>query len=334
MFKSIGEIQNKINLKGRCAIYNGKLNADWVAAGFECSFVGNSIRVFFETEAHNTPVYVCCETDGQRQKIAVSSSSEVLVIDGLEYGSHDFSIMRVTEVFSPKNNVTDYLFITGIDLGDGELEDKKIEKRKRIDFYGDSITNAWASLADPDSTERRQCDNDFSISYANLTAKALNAEANVCAVSGHGIICSHDGNRSEPMSMFYNMQSRYLPLKTDFAEKPDLIVIALGTNDTGGNTSNEEMGGGMKKFISLLRRTMPETPIVWIYGMMNEYYVPMMTELIDKLSKDDKNVYFLPFKAIKRENNETGAFGHPNIKAQKAIAEKLTNYILEKGFLN
>lgn len=325
-------LKDKINLCGRCTMHDDKINMDWVGAGMEFSFCGDYLRIFFETNAEkiNIPLYIYSEIDGIGHKTAVSRSDEVLAIDLPEFKTHTFRLLRITEVKSPINDVSDYLFVTGIDLGrNGKLLNLP-KKEKIIDFYGDSITNGWASLADPQSEERRQCDNDYCVSYAYLTANELNADARICAVSGHGIVSDCHGDRSEPMKLFYDMESRYLPIKMSFDKKADIIVSALGTNDCAANVSDTEMRDGIKEFISLIRKDSPDTHIVWMYGMMNTSYIPMMTKLFDELK--DRNISFLPIEPVRASLNETGAFGHPNRKGERRIADALISHI--KSVLN
>lgn len=330
MVLPIEKVKDKITLLGRCALHDGKIVMDWVGSGFEITFRGDFIRVFFETEADSQPVYVYSEIDGRRQKIAVSNSNEVLVMDNLGEGAHKFKIIRITEVYSSIDKIEDYLFVTGIELGrKGKFEIMKPADscRKVIDFYGDSITNAWASLAEPDSEDRRICDNDYTVSYAYLTSAALGADARVCAVSGHGIVASCDGDRSEPMKRFYNMKVRCLPIEMDFSSQPDVVVIALGTNDVAGGVPDEEFRLAAADFVRMVRSDAEKAEIVWMYGMMNDRFIPVLKDLIDELKRTDAHISFLPIKCVRREDDETGAFAHPNIKGERRIANELINHI-------
>lgn len=329
---SIAEIQDKIIMHGRCALYHDMLNVDWVGAGLSLRFFGDSIRVFFETDAYKLnpadkdPIYVYSEIDGIAQKFAIMDSKEVLVIDGLENKEHTFKIMRITELFFPEQ----YLFISGIDFGrkgiDALLKTPPAPGM-RFDFYGDSITNAYASLTDPITNEKMQCNNDYSISYANQTALNFYADACVCAVSGHGIVSVWDGNRSEPMKNYYKQKSRHLPIEMDFSKKPDLIVIALGTNDFAAGVSDDEMRKGMLAFIQMIRQDMPDTDIIWIYGMMTNGYCDMMQSLFEDIKKSDNHFYSLHINIVEPEQEEVGGDGHPNRKGQKRIADELTAFI-------
>lgn len=332
---SIADIQDKIVVHGRCAVCDDKLNMDWVGAGFSVKFKGDSIRVFFKTDAFKLnssdrePVYVCSETDGIVQKFAVLDSTEVLVIDGLENKEHTFKIMRITEMFFPEQ----YLFVTGIDLGRNGIEAvvKTIDlPKKKFDFYGDSITNAYASLADPITNEKLQCNNDFSVSYAYKTAQNFNAEACVCAVSGHGIISTWYGNRNEPMKNYYRQKSRYLPIETDFSDRPDLIIIALGTNDYAAGVSEDEMKEGMLEFVHMIRKDVANTDIIWIYGMMTNGYSGMMKRLFADIEKTDNHFYSLHIDMVELDDDEVGGDGHPNKKGQLRIADELTQFIKSK----
>lgn len=44
---------------------------------------------------------------------------------------------------------------------------------------------------------------------------------------------------------------------------PDLIIISLGTNDAQGNFRNEQFSANLQKFMTLLRKECPETPVLF-----------------------------------------------------------------------
>lgn len=338
---SISAITDKIVLHGRCAMYDNKLNTDWVGGGFTCRFKGDSIKIFFETEADEAPVYVKCildeKTEHQKtEKHSVCNSDDIITIDNLNYGEHTLKLVRITEVLDDRTKTKQYLNTTHIEIsayepnaGEAELLSAKKTTKYTFDFYGDSITNGWAGLADENEVNFniKPCHSDHSITYAYKVSERLNADARVCAVSGHGIIAKWDGDLSMPIKNFYQKQSLILPIKPDFSEKPDLIVVALGTNDACGGVSDNDMKNGILDFVQMLRNDAPDTEIIWYYGMMNQTYIPLMTKLFEELSKDDKHISFLPVKNITLEDKEFAGCGHPNKKAQLRFADTLEEHI-------
>lgn len=328
MFYSVDEIKDKIIPCGRHAFFEKKLNIDWVGGGFEFDFEGEYLRIFFETEAGDSPVYILVEIDGVGHKFAISNANTVFAADNLETGKHSVKLIRITELDSHQKDIKDYLFVTGIDLGAcGKLCTPIREKKLVIDFYGDSITNAWQALAYPGGAERRLCDNDYSVSYAYKTAKALGAEARICAVSGHGVVCDCGGDRSRPMKMFYPMKSRYLPIKMTFEEKPDIIVVSLGTNDGWGGASEKEFANEAANFVQMLHKDSPEADIIWLYGAMGGDYKPVLSRLAEDMKKQGMRFSFLPVEAVSKEADEVGGLGHPNKKGELRLAEELTEHI-------
>lgn len=334
MFYTIDKIKDKIRPCGRYAFVEEKLNIDWVGGGFEINFEGDYIRIFFETEAGENPVYILVDIDGKEQKFAVSGSNTAFAADNMGEGKHLLKLVRITEVDTNQQDIKDYLFVTGIDLGAcGKIYPSPNKKRLVIDFYGDSITNAWQALAYPGGEERRICDNDYSVSYAYKTAENLDAEARVCAVSGHGIISDCNGVRENPMKKFYQMKSRHLPIKMTFEETPDIIVVSLGTNDGWGGVGEEEFAKGAAQFVKMLRKDSPKANIIWLYGAMGGDYKPTLKRLIEDMKKDDLRLGFLPVEAVSEKNGEVGGLGHPNKKGELRLAKELTEYIT-KNILN
>ena len=86
MFIPIAEFKDKIELYGRCAMADDKINLEWNGSGFGICFKGDSIRVFFEKENAGEIIYIRCEIDGKVQKVAISNSKGVFVADNLNDG--------------------------------------------------------------------------------------------------------------------------------------------------------------------------------------------------------------------------------------------------------
>ncbi|MDY0151647.1 MAG: GDSL-type esterase/lipase family protein [Candidatus Cloacimonas sp.] len=62
---------------------------------------------------------------------------------------------------------------------------------------------------------------------------------------------------------FYNLTDSPRIFEQVGLLNPDLIIISLGTNDAQGNYRNEQFVANLKKFMSLLRKGNPDTPVLF-----------------------------------------------------------------------
>ena len=156
----------------------------------------------------------------------------------------------------------------GTQIKDFELSDgakiKPIKKKRKIMFYGDSITQGYTSIFP-------------SLSYANIVTRKLDAE---CINQGIG------GDFYNPMNI-----DEY----TNF--KPDTIFVAYGTNDWN---RARDFANSVPRFYEKLIKTHPQAKIYVILpiwrgkpGIYNIVPFEQMRETIAKLCKKYKNTTVL-----------------------------------------
>ena len=325
--------EKNVNALGRCLVKDGKIICDNVGTGFECRFSGSSIRIYPALESSDaSPVYFMVTIDGTCFKTSVASGNQTIVCDGLSEGEHFLKIVRITEIRSGECSL-----VGGMMFARGEVMGEKPmilppppKKGRKIAFFGDSITNGWGVLNDGTRDVFTIYEQDHTKTYAYLTAEHFDADEIVLAISGHGVVSDCNKCRDNPMKNFYRFLSRrreQLYNISDEDKKPNLVVVALGTNDNGGGVSVKEFCDGVRDFVSMIRADLPETDLIWLYGMMGNAYSEAMRELFDELYISDRHLYFLESRPICRENEEIGAGGHPNAVGQKRIASELTEFV-------
>ena len=196
---------------------------------------------------------------------------------------------------------------------DGKAPVRPADKKSiSIGFIGDSITCAYgvegAGFDDPFRTSTE----NFTKSYAFLTAKSLNADYSTVCYSGYGIISGYtstgvkDPNRVVPD--LYDKASR-LPgysEKWDFEKhKDDIIVLNLGTNDSSFITADnrkyfdermEEFTAGYVAFLKRIREKNRGAYIICTFGTMDNddiyEYVGQAVRRYKSQSGDSRVEYF------------------------------------------
>lgn len=302
---------DKIRIRGRHTEQDGMLAFDWTNSGFAFNFVGTGFIISLGAYSNDCPAYVKITVDGNRsQRFAVTDGGEKLIIEGLADKRHRVSVLKITEG-EPKLK-----FDTITLLGNGaELRNPPFNSPRRIEFIGDSITCGYGVLGlhtDPTYYTFQQ---DGTRSYAGITAERFGADARFIAISGKGIVCNCNGDRTDiKAGEYYNLQSRTGGICED-GWTADVVVINIGTNDCGGPAPDGEFADAARDLVSKVRTRYPEAHIIWMYGMMSQPYAEVLRTTIRDISKSDAKVHFMFVDTVFGNESETGANGHPNVRA-------------------
>lgn len=308
-----------IRIRGRHTVENEMLAFDWTNSGFAFNFKGNGFLISLGEYKADSPAYVKIIIDGKRtQKFAVSNGREKLIIEDLADARHRVEVLKITEG-EPKLK-----FDTLTLYGNGAvLQNPPFNSTRKIEFIGDSITCGYGVLGlhtDPSYLTYQQ---DGTKAYAYMTSEKLGADARFIAISGKGIVCNCNGDRSDiKAGEYYCMQSRTGGVCDD-GWMADVVVINIGTNDCGGPAPDDEFSVAAVDLISKVRARYPQAHIVWVYGMMSQLYATVLRDTIREVSKQDKKVHFLYVDTVFGNESETGANGHPNVRASIRVSELL-----------
>ena len=353
----ITELEGKYKTQGRTEIENGALMLDWTAAGIEwnancsgdVSITVNATRMEHADVEADGGLYFTVYVDGVMQAenlrmpetvnsswtsnstnypfhITKKGESTFTIATDLPEGDHTFAIYNQTEANMGAFGVK------SIDLN-GTFLAPPAEKDLLIEVVGDSITAGHGVLNN--FNVNAPLYEDATRGWPYLTAKALDADWSVIAQSGITAIdgCGWGGANSVNMQDVYPYQ-RYYSNKTtmhDFAnsKEPDVIVLALGTNDcwtwngTGGVTLTEDQKvSGFKQMLLHLRDRNPNAKIVWVHGMMTTAASSYILEAVSEMGGIANGYYTLDLPT-----NTAGGRGHPNLAVQATYAEKVSNFI-------
>ena len=112
--------------------------------------------------------------------------------------------------------------------------------------------------------------------------------------------------------------------------QPELVIIALGTNDTPkyltNGVANENIGilkQGITNMLTLVREKNPNAKILWAYGMMDVRISNVYKETVETFNQTDGNTYY----TMINRNDCTGAAGHPTPEGHTKNAQEYINFI-------
>ena len=331
--------------------YSGRVN--WQdpqapAFGFpgtavEFKFTGTSLKLELSEDNWGSGNYLDIYLDGNPNpkiielKPGGSQPTIYNVAEGLEDKVHQAVIVKRTDYITGEFN------FHGIII-DGELLAANPDSPRKIEVYGDSISAGAAveyeatGVRDPEGNNNH-LSNAYH-SYASILARDYDAELTLVAQSGASLMDGfgfwHQGTGAE---VFYD---KVKPLKEaatwDFSNyHPDLVIIALGQNDSatvpiGQDVSVGEWKNLYKQFIANLRAKYPDTYFIGMFPNMyhdrawDNYIIEAIAEYREEYN--DERVFSLIHEQVTP--------GHPRISEQQQMTDTLKEFIdttlTENGF--
>lgn len=231
-----------------------------------------------------------------------------------------------------------------------KLTSISFKKKKKIEFIGDSITCGAASDSSDipcDQGEYYDHHNSY-YAYGPTLSRAIDVNYLVSSVSGIGMYRNWNDENSEVAIMPEVYQNLYLTKdkskpRYDFVFQPDLISIALGTNDfSGGDGKKERLPFNPDKYVSnyvnfikMLYEHNPNAQIVITNSpMVNGANAIVFEECLTKVKnafaddKKHKEIKIFKFKPM----TPHGCLGHPDVADQKIMADQYGQFL--KKLLN
>lgn len=259
-----------------------------------------------------------------------TSDSLIILADSLAAGPHSLRVTYAIEGYDKHPQ------FRGFHIGgaDAQLLPAPERPELKIEFIGNSITCGYGTEAENGDIRFSYDNQNHTLSYAYLTARALDTDFNIVARSGIGMYRSYNGPREgtpdERMPGEYDRTIIYNPSHywNHRSFNPDIICINLGTNDTSlGNYDIALFEEAYKKFLAHLRLLHPDAKIVLLTGpMLHGKALDDVRKTLDRLAEADQNFYRFDM------SEQTGELGygadhHPSRAQAAKNAGELTAYL-------
>ncbi len=208
------------------------------------------------------------------------------------------------------------------------------KKDLTIEFIGDSITCAYGVEATSQYEAFSTGTENFTKSYAYMTAALLDADYSAVSYSGHGIISgySNDGtiNTDSLVPDCYDLVGKPADYAVawDFDANPsDVVIINLGTNDSSYlshdfDNRKDAFVEGYIDFLNVVREYNPDAYIICTVGIMGcaEVY-PLIEEAVAAVGDAKISSYLCATQDM--TNDGLGADWHPS-----EITQEKNSYVL------
>ncbi len=315
-----------VNLYGR-VYWEGKEYASaptfsWTNSGFEVCFEGELLKAKVST--HSVQFWNVTVDDERPYMVAAGDSEWAVLAEGLEPGWHTVKVEKSNEA------AHGYQTVYGLATSeDGTFYKPYAAPKRNILFIGDSIT---AACGNEENTIRGQYSTaNAAKHFTAYICKAFSAQSQVLAVSGMGVAKNGDG--SDGLNALRNIFTRTAYYRDagrmyDFAWKPDVVVLGLGTNDPTGGATADETVTAAKKLIEMIREAYPNAKIIWAYGVMGQRIAPQLEAMVKELHEDGLPVYWCKFDQ-QIAGAGTGLWDHPNVATNMTMAKTLAPVIAE-----
>lgn len=327
----IGKNSDKFLVTGKAVMSNAGCKMMGTADSISFTVSGSgTIAINYSGTGINTNngygIYFTLYYNGKRQdkRLHISSNKgQLVLVTDAEPGTHTFKLVRQTE-YNPSSSITFTSVAT-----EGNLSSTPYKKNYTIEFIGDSITAGYGSIYDQVTGfdgiwSGAPCFQDGTQTYAYMTAEKLGAEITVTAKSGIGIVKNSEGTKTMPV-----MYPSYPTSNFTYPDKPDLIVISLGTNDTWQKVSNADFITGMKSFAATVRaKHGNDVPIIFLGGqMVRSSFNTTYAAVASQLGGAAKNYYSYVV------TSPVAASGHPVASEHEKYADELVKFINSKNLL-
>ena len=303
---------------------------NWSGSGFSIRFQGSAVAAEFYSNAPDVKnwAYLKVYVDGEEQPdVLLKEDNQIIMLaQNLDAGQeHTIEVRKRTNARSSSAGVG------RIVLMDGTILPPEAPKERLIEFIGDSLTVGYVAAKDGKSAAAwSTTTEDVTGTYCPQIAQALDAQYQVVAISGRGVVRNNGGDGDvvfpdvyRELDYYNNPGSPY-----DFAVQPDVLVVNLGTNDESDANQGlprEEFRQGLYDFLKELRRYHPDAQILYTYGLVRVGLSEDISQVVCQLQDEgDEKIHYLQLEQCQKwELNLNHTVSSAYASRADAITEKI-----------
>lgn len=361
-----GEVKN-FHILGRSPLLqDGSLVMFWTASGIEMRTAACEIRAELEADYSTLEPWVSVWVNGA-----------FVARFMLEKGRHSYCLFRTLETAAPytirllkesqamSGDDDHSLILRSVTAKSALAKDDVFlpteEKKMNIEFVGDSLTTGEGLAGAPGEMDWIPAWMSVRGGYALATADMMRADFHLLSQSGWGVVTAWDNDRGGAMPACYEAvcglangaKNEALGSKKpwDFSSwKADVVIVNLGTNDSGAYRSNpakrqadgtmwkltdlNQLRQGVTDFLRKIRKNNPAARIIWAYGMCSFDQGDVIQAGFDDYVREsgDKAASFVRLEPQSLETeDERGSRQHPGPVTHLRAARKLCEEIRGSG---
>jgi len=304
------------------------------ASSITFSFTGNSCEIALQSKnEYGHHAYVSLELDGKYLgRLRVEKELKNYPVKVITNKKHTLKVFKATEAS------TGGILFNGATT---KLVSTPTKEKKRIEFIGNSITcGMGADVIEIPCGQGEWFDQHNAYqAYGPVLSRNLDVDFQLSSVSGMGMYRNWNDETEPVMPNVY--ENLYLDNDTskpyNFNFKPDIISIALGTNDfSEGDGKKERQPFNADKFVSnyvnflkMLYNHNPNVQIVVVNSpMVNGERDKVFTACLEKIRDSFKDGNFKPIQIFKfTAVTPHGCTSHPDAEDHKIMASQYEPFL-------
>ncbi len=201
----------------------------WPGVYFEGRIRGTGVGIVLDDAAS----YYDVQIDGRTTATLAKPGRTTYWVRGLSNADHTVRLVKRSESPWAASDFGGFVAVSG-----GAVLTRPVARSRQIEFIGDSLTAGYGNLSttrDCSANGGVDRNTNTDLSFGALTARALNADYQVNAFSGRGMVRNYGGG--EPGTSYRTYYDRaLLHVNGDVWQRPaswrpQVVVVGLGTND-------------------------------------------------------------------------------------------------------
>jgi len=300
---------------------DGAMSFAWPASGVEGRFVGARLVANIED---NGSSLMDLDVDGVMTQMPLQAGAhDYTLFQAPTPGEHYVRLTRRSEIGSGLTTIHKLTL-------DGEWRALPPHAH-RILFIGDSITVGYgAAGADQTCHYSAEASPPWE-SYAERTAQAFDADFQIVAISGRGVVRNYSGFNAPHMP---DLIEAALP---DHAEShwdaakfsPELIVINLGANDFSTADPGPAFEPAYLAMLQHLRTLYPQARIISAFGPEHRTQdaLPRIGAVVDQFNRSQTQPVTFLYLPQAQAGHIYGCDWHPGVDTHRVMARALSDEI-------
>lgn len=327
---------------GRTVFQDGVCWASMSGSGVEFDCMGEYVKFTLLCEDAESL------RNNHRPRIAVFADGELVIDTVLNSSSETFTVDLEEYSFNAVIKIIKLSESMYSSFGVGEIEtygkrDIKPTQKKElsIEFIGDSLTAGFGVDETRTNADFSTATEDFTKTYAYLTAKELDANYSAVAFSGYGVLSGYTKSHLNSEDTIFSVYEKAITnkkfemqaaLDTWYGEESnDIVVINLGTNDASYCVNGERRKAFTEKYeelLSLVRKYNSDAFIICALGDVNNSMYPYIKQAVENFRQRESDLK-ITCTVLNYNMAENGSViqGHPSFAAHQAAAAELTALI-------
>ncbi|HEY6528197.1 MAG TPA: SGNH/GDSL hydrolase family protein [Cellvibrionaceae bacterium] len=302
----------------------------WLSIYFETAFRGDKLELKFADDKSKFRLLV----DDQAPVIINRPGMLSYSVPGLTRGKHKVRLEKLSET---QNQTAQFLgFYTPSTGKPISLQPREVQ----IEFIGDSYTVGYGNLSvRKECTDEQLFNNtDSQLAFGPLVAKHFNADYQVNAYSGQGVVRNYSGILPET-----NLILRYPyalhDMKTVYANNnwhPQVIVVGLGTNDFSTALQPNErwqsraalQNDFVANYVEFIKQLHSKNRSANFVLMASDQMQGEVASQMQKVAAQLRAAGVTQLQAIEFKHlSYSGCHGHPSVKDGQLLAKLLIEHL-------